>query len=72
MIINVRVFTKAKKNIIKEAKSGLKVYVKKSSRKGLANVAVIDLLSMYLKVKKYRINVISGQHSKDRLIEIPD
>jgi len=71
MIINIKVITKAKKNMIKETKSGLKVYVTSPPEKGKANVAVIDMLSKFLGVKKYHINIISGQHSREKVIEIP-
>lgn len=72
MIINVKVIPKAKKNMTKETKSGLKVYVTSSPEKGRANVAVINELSRFLDVKKYQINIISGQHSKNKVIEIPN
>lgn len=71
MIINIRVINKAKRNLVKEVKSGLKVYVTSAPEKGKANVAVIELLSKYLKVKKYDINILSGQHSRHKVIEIP-
>jgi len=72
MIINIKVISKAKKNMVKETKSGLRVYVTSAPEKGKANVAVVDLLSKFLKVKKYHINIISGQHSRSKTIEIPN
>lgn len=72
MVINIRVVHKAKKNLVKEVKDGLKVYVTSPPEKGKANVAVIELLSKYLKVKKYDINILTGQHSRLKVIEIPD
>ncbi len=72
MIINVKVISKAKKNLVKQTKSGLKVYVTSPPEKGRANVAVINELSRFLDVKKYQINIISGQHSKNKVIEIPN
>jgi len=72
MIINIRVINKAKKNLVKEVKDGLKVYVTSAPEKGRANVAVIEQLSKYLKVKKYEINILSGQHSRHKVIEIPN
>ncbi|MFH1622491.1 MAG: DUF167 domain-containing protein [Candidatus Omnitrophota bacterium] len=72
MIINIRVINKAKQNLVKETKDGLKVYVTSAPEKGRANVAVIEQLSKYLKVKKYEINILSGQHSRHKVIEIPN
>lgn len=72
MVINVRVIHKAKKNLVKESGSGLRVYVTSPPEKGKANVAVIEQLSRYLKVKKYDINIIAGQHSRHKVIEIPN
>jgi uncharacterized protein (TIGR00251 family) len=72
MVINVRVVPKAKKNLVKEIKDGLKVYVTSAPEKGRANVAVINQLSKYLNVKKYEINILSGQHSRYKVIEIPN
>lgn len=71
MIINIKVISKAKKNMVKQTKNGLKVYVTSAPEKGRANVAVINLLSEFLNVKKYHINIVSGQHSKEKVIEIP-
>lgn len=72
MIINIKVISKAKRDLVKQTRSGLKVYVTSPPEKGRANVAVVNLLSDFLKVKKYHINIISGQHSKNKVIEIPN
>ena len=72
MIINIKVVLKAKNNLVKETENGLKVYVTSPPEKGKANVAVINLLSKFLNVKKYQINIISGQHSREKVIEIPN
>ncbi|MDD5006226.1 MAG: DUF167 domain-containing protein [Candidatus Omnitrophica bacterium] len=71
-IINIKVIPKAKKNLVKETKNGLRVYVTSPAEKGKANVAFVNLLSKFLNVKKYDINIISGQHSRDKVIEIPN
>lgn len=72
MIINIKVITKAKRNLVKETKNGLKVYVTSAPEKGRANVAVINLLSKFLNVKKYEINIMNGQHSRNKVVEIPN
>ena len=71
MVINIRVVNKAKRNLVKEFAGGLKVYVTSAPEKGRANVAVINELSKYLKVKNYEINILSGQHSRNKVIEVP-
>lgn len=72
MIINIKVVSKAKRNLVKQTKDGLKVYVTSPPEKGRANVAVIEMLSKFLNVKKYQINIKNGQHSKNKVIEIPN
>jgi len=72
MIINVRVIPKAKQNVVKETSNGLRVYVTAPPEKGKANVAVVNLLSKHFDVKKYHINIVSGQHTKDKVFEIPN
>ena len=70
-VINIKVIHKAKMNLVKEIKDGYKVYVTSPPEKGKANVAVIEQLSKFFKVKKYHINIVSGQHSRNKVIEIP-
>ena len=72
MIINIKVISKAKKNLVKQIKDGYKVYVTSPPEKGRANVAVIEQLSKFFKVKKYQINIVSGQHSRNKVVEIPN
>jgi len=70
--INIKVINKAKKNLVKVTKAGYRVYVTAAPEKGKANVAVINLLSEYFEVKKYHINIVSGVHSRDKVVEIPN
>jgi uncharacterized protein (TIGR00251 family) len=72
MILNIKVIAKAKRNLVKKTKDGLKVYVTSAPEKGRANVAVIKMLSQFLNVKEYEINILSGQHSRNKVIEIPN
>ena len=72
MILNVRVAPKASRNLVKKCQDHLKVYLTKPAQDGLANAQLIDLLSEYLKVKKYQIKIIKGDKSRDKLIEIND
>lgn len=70
MILNVRVIPKASRSLIKKENDYLKVYVTKPAADGLANAQLIDLLAGYLKVKKYRIKIIRGEKSRNKLCRI--
>lgn len=72
MILNIRVIPKASRNLIKEDKGGLKAYLTKTPHDGLANKQLIELLSAYLKVRKYEIRIIKGEKSRNKTIEIDD
>ncbi|MDD5356229.1 MAG: DUF167 domain-containing protein [Candidatus Omnitrophica bacterium] len=72
MIIHIKVIAKAKRNFVKEVKGGLKVYVTSPPEKGKANVAVVEQLSKHFGIKDYQINIVSGQHSRNKVIEIPN
>lgn len=37
--------------------------------KGKANEVVIDMLSEYLRIRKSKILIISGQHSRKKIVE---
>ena len=70
MIVSVRVIPKASRNLVKKENDTLKVYVTRPPQDGRANAQVIDLLSEYLKVKKYQLKIVKGEKSRDKLIEI--
>ena len=70
MLLNIRVSTQASRNLIKEEGSGLKVYLTKPAREGLANDQLIELLARYFKVKKYQVTIIKGERSKNKLVRI--
>ena len=55
---------------MKEEDKGFKVYLTKPAQDGLANAQLIDLLSEYLKTKKYKIKIIKGHKSRNKLVEI--
>lgn len=46
------------------------IYVSEPPLEGKANNAVIGVLSNYLKVKKYQVQLVSGQKSKHKVFEI--
>lgn len=72
MVIRIKVIPKSKRNFVQETKSGVKVYVTSPAEKGRANVAAINLLSKHYKVKKYHINILSGLHSREKVVELPN
>lgn len=70
MIFNVRVSPGASRNRVLEDGSNLKVYLTKSAIGGQANKQLINLLSAYFKVKRYQVEIKSGEKSRNKLIEI--
>jgi uncharacterized protein (TIGR00251 family) len=70
MILNVRVAPKASRNLVKQEDNRLKVYLTKPNQDGLANKQLIELLSEHLEVEKYRIKIIRGQKSRDKVIQV--
>jgi len=72
MIMQVRVVLKSSKVLVKKENDYLKVYLTKPACEGLANKQLIELLADYLKIKKYRIEIIKGHKSKNKVIKISD
>jgi uncharacterized protein (TIGR00251 family) len=72
MLINIRVVPKASRNLVKEENGKLKVYVTSPAQDGLANARVIALLAEYFHVKKYDIEIIRGDKSRDKTVRITD
>ena len=70
MILSVRVVPKASRNLVKKENQKLKIYLTRPAQDGLANKALIELLSDYLGVKKHEIKIIKGHKSRDKLVEI--
>lgn len=62
----------ASRNLVKQEKDYLKVYLTKPAQDGLANNQLIDLLAEYLNLKKYQIKIIKGQNLREKLVEIYD
>lgn len=70
MIINVRAWPSASRNLVKEEGGRFKVHLSRPAQDGEANVQLVELLAGYLKVKKYQVKIIKGLRSRDKLIEI--
>ena len=70
MIFNVRVNPRASRNRVEQQGNSFKVYLTKPAAEGAANKQLVDLLSAYLKIKKYQIRIKSGEKSRDKIVEI--
>lgn len=70
MIKHIRVIPKASRNLVKEENGRLKVYLTKPPQDGLANAALISLLSEHFKIKKYQVKIIKGEKSRDKVVDI--
>lgn len=71
MKISVSVHPNSKKpRIIKNNLGNLEVYVAQKAIDNQANLAVIEALAEYLKVKKSAVRLISGMKSKIKIFEI--
>lgn len=71
MLIKVKVFPNAKKEeIIKKQKDSFEIKTRAKPINGQANKAVIELLSLYLKISKKKIKVIKGAKQKKKIFKI--
>jgi len=70
MFISVRVIPKASRNLVKLENGCYKAYLTKPARDGLANKELIELMSDYLKVKKYEIEIVKGHKTHNKLLKI--
>lgn len=48
----------------------LKVYVNASATENKANIAIVKVLSEYLKVKKNNLIIVSGLKSRNKIIQL--
>ena len=68
--INIRVIPNARQNKIIEEPGRLKVYVNTPPVDGSANRAVIKLLADFFNIKRSKVNLIKGDKTRDKLVEI--
>lgn len=73
----MKLFIKAKPNskrtrVEKISENTYLVEVKEPPVDGKANLAVIKAMAEFLKITPSRIKLISGQTSKQKILEIPD
>lgn len=73
MRISVKIKPNSKISKVEQSAEGLyKVSVTAPAQDGKANKALIETLSEYFKVAKSKINIVSGQTSKNKIIEIKE
>ena len=70
--INIKVIPNAKKNSVCEEDGIFKVYVNAPPVEGRANNSVIEVLSEYFNVRKSNIKIITGEKSRNKIVEIED
>ncbi len=70
MIFNVRVTPRASRNRVEQVGNKLKVYLTSPAQDGRANNQLIDLLSAYFKIKKYKVIIKSGDKSRNKLVSV--
>ncbi len=71
MIIKIRAKPRSKKEYVKEVeKDFYEVAVGEAPQEGRANERIIELLSLYLKIPKYRIKLLRGHSGKLKLFKI--
>jgi uncharacterized protein (TIGR00251 family) len=72
MKINVRVVPRASRIQVKTGNDILKVYLTRPAVDGEANSQLIEVLADHFKVKKYQVEIIQGNNSRNKVIRIED
>jgi uncharacterized protein (TIGR00251 family) len=72
MVLNVRVIPKARRIEVTKEGDSLKVRLTQPAFDGRANKQLLEVLSEYLTVKKYRIRIIKGHSSRNKVLKISD
>jgi len=70
VILNIRVIPKASRNLVEGEGNSFRIYLTQPAHDGLANKQLIESLAEHLKVKRYRIKIIKGEKSRNKVIEI--
>jgi len=71
MLIKVKVWPNSKEEeIIKKSADSFEVKVKEKPVKGLANRAVINVLSLYFKIPVSRIRLVKGFKERNKIFAI--
>lgn len=70
MRLKIKAFPKSSREEIIRKDDIVKVYVKAAPDKGKANKAVISLIAKEFKVKKSSVSIVSGETSRNKVLEI--
>lgn len=71
MYLKIKTHPNSKKEkIIQKAEDSFEVYVKEKAERGLANKAVIKVLSSYFKVPAGKFKLIKGAKSRNKIFEV--
>lgn len=71
MIITVRVTPKSKKSeLCREGELVFRAKIMSPPDKGKANRELIGLVADHFQVKKNQVQIIRGEHSRDKIIEV--
>ena len=60
----------SKEEVIRHSNGSLKIYLRAAPVGGKANKALIKILADYYKTKKSNVHIISGESSRNKIIEI--
>ena len=69
-VVEVRIVPNAKRNEVKEEENKFKVYLTAPPVGGKANKLLAEILAEYFKVKKSHINILKGEKSRNKIIQI--
>jgi uncharacterized protein (TIGR00251 family) len=72
MIVNVKVIPKASRTGVSEEQGGLKVRLTRPAQDGEANEQLIEVLAEHFKTKKYRISILKGHTSRNKIVQVED
>ena len=71
MLIKVKAFPKAKENkVIEKTKDNFDVFVKAKPVKGLANIAIKQVLADYFKISESKLRLVRGFKQGNKIFEI--
>lgn len=71
MLIKVKVFPNSKREeIIEKGEDSFEVRVRERAERGLANRAVINILSFYFKIPESKIRLVKGFRQRAKIFEI--
>ena len=70
--LRVRVIPNSKRVLVREEGGVLVVYVDAPPVKGKANKRLVQILAKHFGVSKSKIQIVSGEKSREKIVEIQD